>query len=156
MSDKIIAAIALVVGGFVGFTAYRGLSKKKSKKRIFIENAKKAGHYTEGKVEKTKVYPGILDSKNPRLRDDSLEATYKYSVNGVDYYKSIMFQSPGRIGTDYPLSITVYYKPENPKKAVCLEEAHTSRDIESGCLKTIAITILTMFATFHIIRILLG
>lgn len=156
MKDEMIAAVALVVGVFVATTTYRKTKNKKSKKQVFIEKAKKAGHYTVGKLEKTKVYPGILDSSNPRLRHDSVEATYQYTVNGINYYKKIMFQNQDHVGTDYPMSVTVYYDPAKPKMAICPEEAHASSEIQPGCLKTIAITAISMFATFHIIRLLLG
>lgn len=156
MKDEMIAAVALIVGAFVAITTYRKTKNKKSKKQVFIDKAKKAGHYTTGKLEKTKVYPGILDSSNPRLRHDTVEATYRYTVNGVDYYKKIMFQNQDHVGTDYPMSVTVYYDPTRPKNSICLEEAHSSSEIQPGCLKTIAVTVISMFATFHIIRLLLG
>lgn len=156
MTDELIAGISLVIGFLVAVPCYRWSRHKKSKKRLFIEKAQKAGNCVVGEYASSRVLPGDLSSSNPRHRESSEIVKYKYTVGGIDYYKSLRFQTKGVIGTDYPYRVNVYYDPNNPRKAFCLEEADPSQQIQSGCLTTIGMTILAMFISFHIIRSLLG
>lgn len=156
MNDEIIAGIALVIAGIVGFLTYKKKVGGMSKKQKFIEKAKRAGHYTVGEYEDSKIQFGNRDSADIYMKSNALKVKYKYRVNGIAYYKQLTFQDPGKVSIDYPASITVYYDPQNPKKAVCHEEATKSKQRESGCLVTIGITILTLFAVFHILRLLIG
>lgn len=156
MSQEMMAAVALAVGIAVAIPTYRWARKKKTKSQKRLEKNKKAGRCAIGEYHSSKVLPGDLRSNDARMRHDSLLVKYKYTVNGMDYYKTMIFQSQGRIGTDFPKRVEVYYDAGNPKKAVCPEEAHPSTQIQSGCLTTIAITFIAMFLCFQIMRILLG
>ena len=154
MSPEVRGFIALVVACLVAFPTYRWARHKKSRKRIFMEKAQKSGHCVIGTYESSKLYPGIRDSENPQLREDTLEVKYKYTVDGSDYYKRMKFQSRGRIGTDFPDEVKVYYHQANPQKAVCPEEVPPSQQIQTGCLTTIALTFLSMIATLTVLEIL--
>ncbi len=156
MSDEFFAAIALVVGILVAIPTYRWARNKKSKNRVFLEKAQRAGCRTVGRYESFKVLVGNRESNDARFRYDSVQVKYKYTVSGIDYYKTMIFQNQGQVGTDFPDEVEVYYDPQNPRKSVCPQEAHPKQQIQSGCLTTIAITFIAMFLAFHIFRALLG
>lgn len=156
MSDEIIVGIALAIAGIVGFFTYRRKVGGQTKKQRFIENAKRAGHYTEGEYVDSKVLLGNRESSNLYLKNKTLKVKYEYWVNGVRYLKTLTFQDPGKVSIDFPVSVTVYYDPNNPRKAVCPEEATKTQQLRSGCLVTIGATILALAMSFHILRFLLG
>lgn len=156
MSDEFFAGVSLLIAIFVTIPIYRFARYGKTKKRRFIERAQKLGHCVVGEYESSKVLPGDIHSSNPRLRSSSLDVKYRYTVEGIDYYKSIIFQSRGRIGTDFPNQIKVYYDARNPRKAVCLEEAHSSKQIESGCLTAIVVMGLVTFIVYRALKSILG
>ena len=156
MGDELIALVALIAGGFVAVSTYRRVRHGKSRKRKFIDKAKIAGNCVIGQYESSTVLLGDVDSDNWRHRKSSLRVKYKYVVNGKSYYKKLTFQSLGRAGTDFPNEVEVYYDANNPKKAVCPEEAPSEERIQTGCLSAIAATGLTIFAVIHILRFLFG
>lgn len=156
MSEEIIMSIALIIAGIVGFVTYKKKIGGKTKKQKFIEKAARAGHFTTGHYESSKVILGAEGSSNVKYREDKLKVKYKYEINGIAYYKSMIFQSTGRVGTNFPSEVKVYYDPSNPKNAVCPEEATKAKQVRSGCFVTIGVTILTLAVSFYILRFLLG
>lgn len=156
MTEEMITGIALVIAGVVGFTTYKSKIGGMTKNQKFIEKAKKAGHYTVGEYEDSTVHLGNYNSSDVYMRSKSLKVKYKYQVNGLTYYKHMTFQSPGKVSVDFPVSVTVYYDPQNPQKAICPEEATKTQQRKSGCLASIGIALLTLFVVFHILRLLIG
>ena len=152
MSDEFLTGIALIIAIIVGVFKYK--KNGNSKKEKFIENAKKTGCYTTGVCVDTKLYWGNPDSSDPRFRHESIKVKYKYTINGIDYYKRMEFQSIGKVAIDYPSQVTVYYDSHKPKKAVCPEETTVAKRIEGGCLSAIFVACLTLFCVFHILRFL--
>ena len=156
MGEEIITSIALIIAGIVGFSNYKKKIGGATEKQRFIENAKRAGHYTVGEYADSKVQLGNYNSSDVYMRSKTLKVKYKYQVNGVSYYKQLTFQDPGKVSVDFPVSVTVYFDPSNPKKAVCPEEATKTQQRRSGCLVTIGVTILTLAVSFYILKFLVG
>jgi hypothetical protein len=156
MTEEIITAIALAIAAVVGFFTYKFRMQGQTKNQKFIEKAKRTGHYTVGEYADSKLQLGVEDSNNARMRNKVLHVRYKYRVNHIEYYKKLSFQSIGMVSPDFPIRVTVYYDPRNPKKAVCPEEATKSQQRQSGCLMTILVTVATLFCAFHILNTLLG
>lgn len=156
MEDYIIMGISLVITGIVSLFTYNRLKNKQTKNQKFIEKATRAGCYTSGHYETSKVILGVEGSSNVKYREDKLKVKYKYMVNGISYYKHVTFQSTGRVGTDFPVEIKVYYDPHNPKKAICPQEATKAMQVRSGCMTTIVITIITLIVVFNLLRTILG
>jgi hypothetical protein len=153
--EEIITTIALVIAAIMGYLTYKKRMGGMTKNQKFIANAKQAGNYTIGQYDDSVLQFGNRESTNLYRRSDRMKVRYKYRVKGVDYYKTLFFQDPGKISIDYPYNITVYYDPQNPKKAVCPEEATKKQQLESGCLASMGITLLTLFVVFHVLKFFL-
>ena len=152
MPDEAIMAAALVLTAFFGRFLYKHQKDRKTGKQRFIEKAKAAGNCTEGEYEDAKVHLGVDGSDNSHFRSDTLVVKYRYTVDGRVYRKSMPFQSPGKAGIDFPSYVQVYYDPRDPKKAVCPEEATWAHQHRSGCLVSIAGTLLFLGASFYLLR----
>ena len=152
MPEELYTAIALGVAITVGTITYKRCRNNGTRKNKFIEQAKLGGYYTTGEYVDSKVLLGNPESSDIYLKSKSLKCKYKYQVNGVTYYKYMTFQSPGKVSVDFPVSTTVYYNPNNPKKAVCPEEATNSHRLRYAGLSSIVIAFLTLFCVFHILR----
>lgn len=156
MEDYIIMGISLVVTSVVSFFAYKKLKNTPTRKQKFIEKSRQVGCCTTGYYESSKVILGVKESGNIKYREDKLKVKYKYIVNGIPYYKFITFQSTGRVGTDFPVDVKIYYDSNNPKKAICPQEATKAMQVRHGCMTTIVITVITLAIVFNFLRILLG
>jgi hypothetical protein len=155
MTEEMITAVALLIACAVGFYTYKLRMGGQTKNQKFIDKAKKSGHYVVGEYADSKLQLGVEDSNNARMRNKVLHVRYKYQVNGIEYYKKLAFQSIGMVSVDFPIRVTVYYDPKNPKKAVCPEEATKAQQRQSGCLVTIVVTVATLFCAFHLLNYLL-
>lgn len=122
----------------------------KGRKQKIIEKRKKAGNYTTGDMVSRKYRQGNRDMKDDVLRYDSYKVKYEYTVHGKKYYKEMTFQSPGMAGTDYPISVTVYYNPGNPRKSICPEESEPNKGL--GCLGTILLDVVICVLLLHFLR----
>lgn len=156
MKLEVITIISLAISITVGILSNKLLMGSKRGKHKFLEEAKKKGNVVQGILAGTKLLLGNEDSKNVRLKNDRIRATYHYTVKGKTYKKVMIFQSWGRVLPDYPASVQVYYNPSNPKKAVCPEEATESGRRQSGCLLSIVIGFVTMVIVFNVINALFG
>lgn len=151
--EELIVVFSLIVAGIVCRKYYVNCVKNgKSRKQKFIEKAKINGNFTSGKFVDVKIILADRDSSNPRMRSESRKVKYSYVVNGVEYFKYMTFQNVGRVSVDYPFDVTVYYNPNNPKNAVCPEEATNAIHMQNGCLVTIFIFCLITFCLFHFLR----
>lgn len=156
MEDYVIMGISLVITGIISYFVYGRQKNKKTKNQLFIEKAASGGYCTVGVYVSSKVIRGIRESSNSVERSDTVKVKYRYVVNGITYYKQLTFLKEGRISVDSPLEIKVYYDPENPKKAVCPQEATRGMQVRSGCMTTMVITIITLTVVFNVLRALLG
>lgn len=156
MREEIITYISLIVAGIVGFFAYKRRVGGANRRHRFIENAKRTGCYTVGECVDSKLQFGNPDSSSLHMRSNSLKVKYKYQVDGISYYKSMTFQDPGKVCIDFPISVTVYYDRNNPKKAICPEEATKAQQLRSSCLGSMGLAILALIVTFYLLRSVLG
>lgn len=140
---------AIVVLGYI-----RLFFKAESSGQKFIKKAKAAGNYTTARSVSSKYRQGNRESGNDTFRYDAYTVKYEYVVDGIKYYKKIRFQSPGMVGVNYPIQVTVYYNPANPKKSVCQEEAAPNRSL--GCLGTLVIAVVVFFVVRMMILQLLA
>lgn len=148
LKDGLVVAVfaAIMLAGYIRLFFKRTTGKEK-----FIEKAKSAGHYTAGTIRKSKRSYGNDDSNNSYFRNDRIKVTYGYKVNGKEYQKRLLFQSPGCVSIDYPYEITVYFDPKNPAKAVCKEEI--SADRSGGCLGTFLLDLIFCALLYHLLKI---
>lgn len=126
MTEELLTGLALMVAGVVAYLSRNIKLGSVANRAKFIEKAKAAGNYTIGKYVDSKRLLGNRESSNLVYRSDTLKVKYCYQVNGIEYFKNLQFQSPGKIFIDFPVDVTVYYDPKNPKKAVCPNEATKS------------------------------
>jgi len=127
--------------------------KGKSLKQRFVEKAEADGYVTEGVCIKTRRSLGTGKSGGFRaFKYDTLIVTYEYFVDGKRYLKKLKFQSPGMAFIEFPYKVAVYYSPNNPRKAVCKEEATVAHQQRNGCLLTIISTIITIKVVFEFLK----
>lgn len=156
MKDYVIMGISLVITGIISYFVYGRQKNKITKKQQFIEKAARDGYWEVGVYDSSKVIRGIRESSNSVYREDKLKVKYRYTVNGITYYKHITFLNNGKVSARFPSQVNVYYDPKDPKKAVCAEEATKAMQVRSGCMTTMVITIITLTVVFNVLRVLLG
>ena len=156
MSDEAVCAAAIGLTVLFAVWFCRFTKNFRTRKQKFIEKAKTAGNYTQGEYLKSKWRPGIRESHNISDRNPIQKVWYRYRVDGKEYTKHMTFQSIGTVSIEYPMSVTVYYDPRNPRRAYCPEEAsEADRRTVRGLLCT-AVIVLFLFGSFHLLRFLIG
>lgn len=151
MTDKFRLGIAIVCG--LSIFIYLFITRiLKGKNRIskFIEKCEQEGTYTEATCEKVKRIIGNDESGNANFKNDRYKVKYAYQVNGKTYYKTITFQNPGMVSSNYPYTVKIYYNKTNPKKAYTTIESKQG----DGCLFSIVLTIMTIVVIYNLLRLI--
>lgn len=89
---------------------FRSMGKRKK----FIKKAKKSGWMVEGKAVNKKY--GHY-SRSERQERHTCTVTYKYEVNGKEYFIKKEYYSDSGPNVHCPEKVTVYYNLSNPKRA---------------------------------------
>lgn len=151
MTEELMNNLILIcfLGVMVWCLIFRVIMAKSDK---LLAEAKKNGWVTTGYEAGSKFIQGGREYTGP-ARKHRLKVTYVYQIHGVKYKKKITYSDDpcGYTGpTGYTSKLTLYYNPQNPKKAYTAEELSKERKMGNGCLMTmIAPFILT--AIFSII-----
>lgn len=154
MTENTIITIAVCCGILVFIYLFmKKIIKGESWKTNLIEKASKNNCFTQATCIDRKLHLGNDDSGNGTFKNDRMKVKYEYQVNGRKYYKKLNFQSPGCVSVNYPYTITVYYKKNNPKKAVCKNEIQQTK--ETGCLIVFIVTIATILIVKQLLTLLL-
>lgn len=119
----------------------------RNSKKNFIEKAKKKDCVVEARYVKRSILAGRNDC-GASDQFDRAAVTYEYFVKGKRYTKKYLYNSEGSSVVNYPTRLTLYYKKNNPRKAITANEStdgkQTLRIISS--IAVLGITIkLSMF-----------
>lgn len=145
-----IAVILFIITIILGYI--RLFFPVKTRKHKFIEKAEAQGNHTTGTCIKSKRIRGNDESSGSN-KHDRYKITYEYIVNGISYTKNVVFQCPG-ISPDYPYTITIYYNPNKPQKAVCKEDIDIGLHRNLGCLWTFVIGVIVFQLAYHLLKLL--
>ncbi|MGM9603114.1 MAG: DUF3592 domain-containing protein [Faecousia sp.] len=156
MGANIGAAVAIVISTILSCWYYKSVMKRGSQKQRFIETAKKKNCVTNAEYVDSIVIFGNRDSKDYNRSHSRIRVEYEYYVDGQKYTKDIVYQNLGGVSIRYPTTITVYYDPANPRKAVCPIEASSHDQRESGCLGAVGIWIVVTVVIVNLFKMLLG
>lgn len=139
MAEHITTIIAVVVATIFSRMYYNKIKANGTKRQQFIENAKKHNHSTTGYYVEFRTIRGDLDSENYNRRQGKTNVKYEYYVDGNRYSKVLKFHNGGGYVADFPESVTVYYDPGKPEKALCQEQEPRAAQRQTGCLGAIMI-----------------
>lgn len=122
----------------------------------FIEAAKKNKNYTTARAVKSSRVPGKRGSINTHAHYASNRVKYEYTVNGKKYKKVYYFDGENYcIPGTAPGTITIYYRPGNPRKVVTgVPDKMDQANIAIGIILGIVLTVLV--ANLHNLLSLLG
>lgn len=156
MSDEALVGIALLIAIFVGVLTYKRRKAGSSKGRKFIERAERAGHFTKAVAVDVKTHYPDRSSSDLELRYPRVTVIYQFTLNGEQQRKGMTYQSPGKVSTDYPREVKVYYDPSNPRKAYFKEELYQGTDNVSSSRRAVGAALLTMIGVFCILKFIIG
>lgn len=140
MSQDMILLISLLAGIVVCAFELRFLVfKGRSRNQRVVEKRKAKGCVTIGKMKDFKAVYGNGEDKGKEIGKDLYYVTYTYMVQGKTYKRTLCFES-----NDFPVEVTIYYDPNNPKKSLAANEATRAEQIQHGCLITVVSTILVI------------
>lgn len=155
MSEEMLSLMALCVSIPVAVGYYKKVVGGNSKHDRFIQKAKRNRCVTTGVCVHTEYWPGDPEAKSLEDRSGAIEAKYQYQVDGVDYYKRLLFRDPGSINIHYPSSIELYYDKNKPKKAVSPVEFSAQTRKQSGCFGAVLIWFLLMLILVNGLKLLI-
>lgn len=154
MDTAVMGAIAMAVSIPISVAYYRSVIKNGNREQRFAEEAKRQGNAATGTCVGTKWICG--DHQDGKNTYPAIWVKYEYRVAGRAYYKEVRFEgkTPRCIYIDYPDTVTVYYDPSKPKKAVCDVQVCEYNNRQSGCLGAAALWFAISFVIVHALELL--
>lgn len=156
MNQDLITVLTLMVTVPVSIGYYKKVMAGNSKQDKLIKRAKQKGSVATGVCVKTEYLLGDRDASSLEERSPTMEVTYEYTVHGVQYYRRIHFQSQASRRIHYPAQITIYYDPDNPRKAITAEEFPAAARRTKGCLGAAVIWLILSIILANGLKLLLG
>ena len=135
---------------------WNGTSRRQRLKERAVSN----GWVTEGRLtSKNAIHRDSVQARcegNMSPYHETVSVTYTYYVDGKAYTCSgyIKQNAYGYFETEE--MVTVYYNAENPKECVMSEENLDQLQKKDGMLITMALTVLTLALTPHVVNWLFG
>lgn len=156
MNEQVLVWISAVVAFLVGRFVYKKRANKVVEKERFIEKAEKKGNYTQAVAVKKTFHYGDRSSNNIELRAHSMAVSYEFRIHGEVFYKTLMFQNPGKALIKYPETLMIYYDPRDPNKSICREELGYTRDPAKRVGPALGIGVLVLAGTYYLLLFLFG
>lgn len=143
-----VVAVSVFIIGTVLSVKYTYLSRKVQ----FRERARAQGCATRGVCEKRRQSYSISESPSgTETYYHTVTIKYKYTVDGVDYYKKVKYRHDSFDKDDHfddPMNINIFYDAGNPKKAYAESEVSDDAAKHSGMLLTLFLTAALGLGTF--------
>lgn len=156
MNEYALIWVSAAIAFLAGRRVYKKRGNQFNEKLKFIEKAKRKGHYTQAvAVEKT-VHYGDRRSNNIELRAHSMAVSYEFRIHGETFYKTLMFQSPGKTLIEYPQTLIMYYDPRNPEKTICREELGYTINKSNQIGPALGMGVLVLAVTYYLLGFLFG
>lgn len=156
MNEQVLVWISAVVAFWAGRFVYKKRANKVVEKVRFIEKAEKKGNYTQAIAVEKSFHYGDRTSNDIELRSHSLAVSYEFRIHGEVYYKTLMFQSPGRTLIEHPETLMIYYDPRHPEKSICREELGYHMRPSKQIGPALGVGVLALAATYYLLLFLFG